>query len=123
MLNVSFSIETFIMIHFNLEMMLVYCLNTYHCYSKMNQKKVKIVIGYKLFVIFVHVDLWKTLNKKLVNSFKIAIFKNLFHSHTINFHCCSQLVWILQNSIYVLEGYSLVVHVCRILNLWGLGAL
>lgn len=21
------------------------------------------------------------------------IFKNLFHSHTINFHCCSQLVW------------------------------
>lgn len=74
MLNVSFSIETFIMIHFNLEMMLVYCLNTYHCYSKMNQKKVKIVIGYKLFVIFVHVDLWKTLNKKLVNSFKIAIY-------------------------------------------------
>lgn len=51
------------------------------------------------------------------------IFKNLFHSHTINFHCCGQLVWILQNSIYVLEGYSLVVHVCRILNLWGLGAL
>lgn len=74
MLNVSFSIETFIMIHFNLEMMLVYCLNTYHSYSKMNQKKVKIVIGYKLFVIFVHVDLWKTLNKKLVNSFKIAIY-------------------------------------------------
>lgn len=74
MLNVSFSIETFIMIHFNLEMMLVYCLNTYYCYSKMNQKKVKIVIGYKLFVIFVHVDLWKTLNKKLVNSFKIAIY-------------------------------------------------
>lgn len=74
MFNVSFSIETFIMIHFNLEMMLVYCLNTYYCYSKMNQKKVKIVIGYKLFVIFVHVDLWKTLNKKLVNSFKIAIY-------------------------------------------------
>lgn len=74
MLNVSFSIETFIMIHFNLEMMLVYCLNTYYFYSKMNQKKVKIVIGYKLFVIFVHVDLWKTLNKKLVNSFKIAIY-------------------------------------------------
>lgn len=29
------------------------------------------------------------------------IFKNLFHSHTINFHCCSQLVWILQNSIII----------------------
>lgn len=51
------------------------------------------------------------------------IFKNLVHSHSVNVHRCSQLVWILQNSIYVLEGHSLVIHVCRILNLWGLGAL
>lgn len=46
------------------------------------------------------------------------IFKNLFHSHTMQ-----SISVVLQNSIYVLEGYSLVVHVCRILNLWGLGAL
>lgn len=74
MLNVFFFIEIFIMIFFNFEMMLVYCLNIYYCYFKMNLKKVKIVIGYKFFVIFVYVDLWKMLNKKLVNLFKIVIY-------------------------------------------------
>lgn len=74
MLNVFFFIEIFIMIYFNFEMMLVYCLNIYYCYFKMNFKKVKIVIGYKFFVIIVYVDLWKMLNKKLVNLFKIVIY-------------------------------------------------